>query len=424
MSRTPRPWWKRPPLALRNVLANPRRSAIAVLGMGFAIVMALLQLGFLEAVRVTARVQYDPLAFDILLVSAQFDQFFDAGGFPEARLERARSVRGVRSVAPLWARMDMWRCPTPPHWQPPPAYGRPEPPPPVVDYTFADISTRLPEDAPLQLRALLVLGVDLDAIRYRGPIGEAILKAAPLLRQPDRLLFNARSNPDFGSAALGSFNGWELGGRRVQIVGTFEQERGFGADASVLCDRATFARGLPPTMPAGVTFGLVEVEPGAEMEALLALRESLPSDVVALSRAEVYGRESDYWVKRTATGLIFSFGVWLTLLVAMVVIHQVLSTDVRNRLGEYATLRAMGYRLGELSGVVMVQAVLYAVLAFIPAVLLAALLYGLTRRLANIPMVMTAGNLAFVFVLTLLAALLSSVFAVGRLRAANPADLF
>jgi putative ABC transport system permease protein len=143
-----------------------------------------------------------------------------------------------------------------------------------------------------------------------------------------------------------------------------------------------------------------------------------------LTRAELYSREADYWVGRTATGAIFSFGVGVTLLVAVVVVYQVLSNDVRNRLPEYATLKAMGFRDSSLGGIVVAQALIYACLAFVPASLIATGVYALTERLAGIPMVLTAQNLAMVFGLTGLAGLVSGWLTVGKLRAANPADLF
>ena len=58
-----------PPLAFRNVLHARGRSLVAVAGIGYATVMVFLQLGFLEAVKVTASVNYDQLDFCLLYTS-------------------------------------------------------------------------------------------------------------------------------------------------------------------------------------------------------------------------------------------------------------------------------------------------------------------------------------------------------------------
>jgi putative ABC transport system permease protein len=173
-----------------------------------------------------------------------------------------------------------------------------------------------------------------------------------------------------------------------------------------------------------VSFGLLTVAPGSLDTSIRALRERLPDDVQPMTRQALYEREAYYWVRQTATGLIFSFGVGVTLLVASIVVYQVLTNDVRNRLHEYATLKAMGYSDARLIAVVIAQALLYGILAFVPAVLIAVGLYHLTQRLAAIPMELTAGNIGLVLMLTIVSGLVSGVLAISKLRAANPADLF
>ena len=58
----------------------------------------------------------------------------------------------------------------------------------------------------------------------------------------------------------------------------------------------------------------------------------------------------------------------VTILVAAVVIYQVLANDIREHITEYATLKAMGHTNGFLSGVVVTQAMIYSLAAYVPAV--------------------------------------------------------
>ena len=73
--------------------------------------MVLLQLGFLEAVKITASNNFDQLDFDIVLLSPRYEQFYAPGAFPLERLTEARSVPTVVAAAPLYATFNLWRCP-------------------------------------------------------------------------------------------------------------------------------------------------------------------------------------------------------------------------------------------------------------------------------------------------------------------------
>jgi putative ABC transport system permease protein len=409
-----------PPLAWNNVREGGRRSLAAMSGIGFALVMVLLQLGFLEAVKVTAATNYDQLDFDLVLLSPRYEQFYDPGDFPRERLQLARGQSGVASVRPLWSAMNVWRCPPYPLDRPPTVEQ-------ASRVTALDrwwLGTRYPR--PLQRRELLVLGVDLSEAPFRDPIAGEVAAQREALGLDGRVLFNVRSNPDFGGSLIGQVDTWELGMRRVEVAGTFQLPRSFGADAAVLCGEATFAQafGMPSTRLPRVNFGLVRLEPGASVSVLPALRARMPADVRVLTRAEVHAIESDYWVRQTATGRIFAFGVFVAMLVAAIVIYQVLSNDIRKRLPEYATLKAMGHTDTYLARVVLAQGLLYALVAFVPAVAIAAGAYHVTRDLANIPMVLTWENLAWTLLLTVVFSVVTGLLTARKLRAANPADLY
>src|SRR5262249_52774105 len=149
-----------------------------------------------------------------------------------------------------------------------------------------------------------------------------------------------------------------------------------------------------------------------------------PPDTVALTRAELERRERDFWVNQTSTGNIFAAGVLVAMAVAAVVVYQVLSNDVRSHLPEDATLKAMGYTNGFLARVVLAQSLLYGLGAFGPAVALAFVAYRATEALANIPMRFTAVNLGLALALAVVVSLGSALLTVGKLRSANPADLY
>ncbi len=66
--------------------------------------------------------------------------------------------------------------------------------------------------------------------------------------------------------------------------------------------------------------------------------------------AKAAADELSYQQTKRPTGIIFGFGVIIGVLVGIVIVYQVLSTDVADHLSEYATFKAMGYPQNFLSG--------------------------------------------------------------------------
>jgi putative ABC transport system permease protein len=412
-----------PPLALRNVMHGGRKTVVAVAGVAFAVTMVLLQLGFYGAVGITATNLYEQLDFDVVLLAATYDQFFNPGEFPMERLRQAREVESVTGAAPLYATFNLWRCPPYPPDDPAVAWDDERPEPGPLERWLA--GARLPR--PLKRRELLAIGVALENDPFRGPIRRAIDEAAPRLGQPRCVLLDELSNLDFGWPLVGHFDGWEMGRTAVRVVGGFPLLRGFAADGVAICSDVNFARLCERPSTEQVQFGFLKLarDDAPTVEAACrALRRALPPDVVPYSRAEILRRESDHWVGQTATGKLFAFGVLVAMIVASAVIYQVLSNDVRDHLAEYATLKAMGHSNAFLARIVVQQALIYAGAAYLIAVVLGFGLYRATEALAGIPMRLTPQILGLSLLVTAAIGLVSAVFTVEKVWRADPAELF
>jgi putative ABC transport system permease protein len=416
--------WRTPPLALRNVVHGGWRSLAAISGVAFSLTMVLLQLGFLNAVRITARNNFELLDFDVILLSPLYEQFYAAGYIPLQRLTEARSVPGVVGASPLYATFRLWRCPEVP------IDDETTPSPPATDLSPGSSAVALRHwfrgggaSRPLQRRELFVMAIDLDRNPFREPVRGRLEEASSSLRLDGRVLLNEQSHPDFGWHLRDKVQHWELGRKAVTLAGGFPMLRGFAADSTVLCDDRNFAAlcEVPPGRPC---FGLLKVTPGSKPATIARLRMALPGDVLVLDREEILDRETDHWVNQTSTGQLFAFGVLIAMMVAAVVVYQVLSNDVREHLPEYATLKAMGYSLPRLYRVVVEQSLLYMMIAYIIAVLLAIVVYRATEALAGIPMQLTGASLAITLGLAIVVGILSGGLSVSKLRSVQPADLF
>ena len=110
--------------------------------------------------------------------------------------------------------------------------------------------------------------------------------------------------------------------------------------------------------PRGVDFGLVQLEPGADPAAVKReLQSILPPDVKVFTREEINASESRYWLRLTSVGQLLFVAVVLAVVVGVIFVYQMMVADIKKRLPEYATLRAMGYKFGYLFRVVVWQAV-------------------------------------------------------------------
>jgi putative ABC transport system permease protein len=138
----------------------------------------------------------------------------------------------------------------------------------------------------------------------------------------------------------------------------------------------------------------------------------------------VNAREEYRWVVQTPLGKIFNLGVWVALFVGVAIVYQVLSTDIANMMGEYATLKAMGYPNRYLATVVLQQSVLLALVGFVPSIIISWGLYWFVGARSGLPMVMTWQIAATVLVLAIVMCTLSGMAALRKLFQADPADLF
>jgi len=154
------------------------------------------------------------------------------------------------------------------------------------------------------------------------------------------------------------------------------------------------------------------------------LRAILPADVRVLTADDLDEMQTRHWVDNTAVGNIFSMGSFAGFMVGLVVLYQVLSTDIRNQLPYYATLKAMGYPNRKLYGYVFRQSWIFATLGFIPALLFSAALFPFIHSLTRLPVFMTFGLASTIFAMTLVMCTIAGTASLRRLRNADPAELF
>jgi len=219
---------------------------------------------------------------------------------------------------------------------------------------------------------------------------------------------------------------FEVSGTTLTLYDTFQGGGGFGVDGYMMVSDQTFLTLFPARSSAAPDHILLQVARGADPDVVATRLRALISDKTLRIRsfAQAAVEDQSYQQTQRPTGIIFGFGVIIGILVGIVIVYQVLSTDVADHLSEYATFKAMGYPQQFFLGIVFEEALILAILGFVPGFLVAKGLLTGMKAATGLPLAMTANMAVMVFIGTLVACSVSGAIATRRLATADPADLF
>ena len=383
--------FRRVPLAWLLLSRQPVRLLIALAGISFAGILMFMQLGFRDGLFDASVTIHRLFKADLVLMSPRSMSSISMSGFPERRLIQSIADDAVESITPVHWNFVLWRNP----------------------------ETR-------QTRSILALGFEPDDGLFINPM---VAEQSHLLRQKGRVLFDELSRPEFGPVAdrfnAGDIVETEVAGQRVRVAGLVSLGPSFGADGNLITSRETFRSLLPNTPKGSIELGLVRLMPGSDPELVAKrMQGQLPGDVKVFTKQQFIEFEKDYWRSSTAIGFIFTLGAAMGFVVGCVIVYQILYGDVSDHLPEYATLMAMGYRLGDLLGVVAREGLLLAIIGYVPAYAAGEGLYALIRNSTKLPVSMAPERAFLVFSMVLVMCLGSAMLAMRKLAEADPADIF
>jgi putative ABC transport system permease protein len=379
------------PLAWLQLTREKMRLLVALAGISFAVILMMLQLGFRDALFDASTTMHVNLNTDIVLISPQSTSLIAMKHFARRRLYQTLSIPGVESITPMFLGFGNWINP----------------------------ETRKP-------RQLLIIAYPPDANVFNLP---GIKEYQSRAKEEDVVLFDEASRPEFGPIATWFREGktvtTEVSGRKVTIGGIFKLGASFGADGNILTSDLNLLRILSSRSLSLIDVGLIKLKPGIDVaQAIQMVRKALPDDVTVMSKSGFADFERSYWQSSTAIGFIFSLGSAMGFIVGIVIVYQILYTDVSDHLAEYATLKAMGYRSYFLISVVFQESLILAALGYLPGFFLSIGLYKLTKDATSLPIGMTIDRGITVFILTVIMCVVSGAIAMRKVQAADPADIF
>lgn len=393
-------------LSVQNLRAGGWRTVLSISGISIAVTLIFMQLGFLGAVLDTAVLFYDNLKFDLVARSPDYYHFCDANKFSRDHLQRIGNSPGVDAVQRYHISLGKWN--------------------------YAPESVQ---------RGILIMGVNPVGQTFAKPTEGTMLPDLQQLTKLQSILIDRKSRPQFLGASNRKRFGdshvgikVELNQKRCEVAGLFEIGTGLAANGAAVIHEDAFVKLFPNYSPQDTTLGLIQLSPAAVTSPAAArdqIYQTLGYDnsksaapIEILTRQQVVNREVAHWVFNTPIGFIFIAGVVIAMVVGAIVVYIVLSSDINKQIGEYATLKAMGYQNSYLSRVVLEQALILGLISYLVAFGISCVLYQVVGQAANLPITMTVFRQALVFCATIAMCCLSGSIAMQKLRRADPADLF
>lgn len=378
------------PIGWLQLTHNRTRFAAALAGVAFANVLVFVQLGIMNSMGAATLRPYDFFQADIMISAGDASTLTDGGNVARQWLLQALGDPDVAAGMGLFIANVPW------------------------DRGEKDIS-------------LTTFGVDPTKTEF---LSKDIASDLNLLQVRDAAILDrmARGLAKDEAASIRPQTplSFETQGRTITAYATFSGGGGFGGDGYMLVSDQTFLSLFPTRSSSAPDHILLSLRPGAETDTVIARLKTLVSDPSLRIRSYQDAAQEDlrYQQTKRPTGIIFGFGVLIGVLVGIVIVYQVLSTDVADHLREYATFKAMGYGPRFFLGIVFEEALVLGIMGFIPGLVVGTTILTLMGKITTLPLGMTPSMAMTVFLGTIIFSALSGAIATRRLDAADPADLF
>jgi putative ABC transport system permease protein len=386
---------RRAPLGWLQLSHQKGRLLVAVSGIAFADILMFMQLGFQSALYDSNTRLNRSLNTDIVLMSPKAQNMQNLSTFSRRRMYQAKDIAGVSSAKAMYVNIITWKSPQ----------NRKE-------------------------SSIQVIGVSPQKSNFNLPPVE---QQVHLTKLPDTFLFDRESRGEYEKiipqVEQGKVVTTEIEGRTIRISGLFTLGSSFAADGNLITSDDNFIRLFPRRKANSINLALIQVKPGYDpVEVAKHLKDNFRKldvdDVKVLTHKEFIEFENNYWATQSPIGFIFGLGTAMGFVVGTILVYQILSTDVNAHIKEYATFKAMGYHNRYLLTIVLEEALILALLGFIPGFIIPLGLYQLTRNATHLPIYMNLVRVFMVLILTLIMCIISGAIATRKLQSADPADMF
>ena len=372
------------------ILTHDKRKLVTALGgVAFAVLLMLIFLGFKNALYDSQIQLLQKLNGDIVIINKIKDNMFVPERFARRRLYQAQAFEGVENAYSLYTAVGNWKNPE------------------TKKVFPVRIVAFNPDDPVLPL--------------------PGILAQREALKMPWTAVLDQRSRSVVGPTVANTTT--ELMEQNILVVGSFVLGTDFASDNgnAVMSDQNFVRYFAQPGLQRDsrnlntVDIGLLTVAPNTNIDAVVTtLRDRLPNDILIFSKEDFALRERTYWEENTNIGFVFGLLTSMSFVVGIILVYQILYTDVADHWAEYATLKAMGYSNGHLLMIIIQEAIMLALFGFIPGVLVSNVLYDLAADATGLLMQMTIERAINILIATVIMCLVSGAIAVRRILNYRP----
>ena len=369
-------------LAFRNLFHDRLRFIATVIGIVFSIVLVTVQMGLYLGFGKMVTTMIDNASADLWVMPKGTKCFEDPSLLDTRQRSRALAIPGAVEAIPVVIGFADWRTPN----------GSSTP--------------------------VFVVGSDLRSgglEPWNLVEGRIESLSTPNAVAVDRTYFDRLGISGLGARA-------EIRQQSVRVAAVTEGIRSFTTTPYVFMDvdRARAHTGTPASK---ATYFLVRVGQGADVERVRRDLLASLADVEVLTPAEFRERSRSFWLFGTGAGAALFAGALLGVIVGTVIVAQTLYSSTKDHLNEFATLRAIGSSRKYIYKVIICQALLSAVIGFGLAYVIGLLVVRMTAAGA-LPIVITPGLTAALFLLTVVMCVVSAIAAIMKVTRIDPAMVF
>jgi putative ABC transport system permease protein len=371
-------------VATSNLLQHRLRLLAALAGVSVALFLLTLQISVLDAAKAKVTQLYDDFNFDLAAVPDTYQFLLNFETIDRVVLDQARATGDISRAFGLNVDVVHWM-----QW-----------PSKKIAYLF-------------------LIGLDNPGAFVRDA---TIRNGIRSLESSHSLLMDAYSEPDIGPLATGTRA--KIGDEFVSIAGHFKLGLFFYGEGSAIVRNTDFPR-LTDRDSSKVSIALFQLRPGIDpRKAKRDLEAIVPEHTLVFTRNELLQQERDYFLSVRPVGIMIYISMLIACLVGTVIIVQVLSTEVANRMKEYAVLKAMGSSPAFVYGIGITQAVLVGLGGLLPALVIAGVVLWYIEARTHLESALGLVVLGKMVAITFAASVCAAAAVLGRVQRADPASLY
>ncbi|HEY3637350.1 MAG TPA: ABC transporter permease [Rhizomicrobium sp.] len=371
-------------IAGANLLQHQLRLVAALAGVAVALFLLTLQISVLDAAKAKVTQLYDDFNFDVAAVPDTYQFLLNFEGIDRVVLDQGRATGDMAQAFGL--NVDVV------HWMQWPSK---------------------------KLAYLFLIGLDNPGTFVRDPL---IRNGVNDLVSSHSLMIDDYSQSDIGPLSTGTTA--KIGEELETIDGHFKLGLFFYGEGSGIVRNTDFPR-LTDRDPTKVSIALFQVRHGVTPEkAKKDLEAIVPEHTLVYTRDELLQQERDYFLTVRPVGIMIYISMLIACLVGTVIIVQVLSTEVANRMKEYAVLKAMGSSPAFVYGIGVTQSVLVGLGGLLPALLIAGIVLWYIEYRTHLESAIGFVVLGKMLAITFVASICAAAAVLGRVQRADPAALY